>query len=104
MLLCRLGKKVLDRPAAVALAHLHLVALVPADEIEVLRQGHQARAGGRGGGDQAPGRIEVRRDFRRGNHLDGGDRGFRHGYWVSTGCACTASRSTWGSAQPPVTE
>src|SRR5687768_17984323 len=45
-------------------SHLHLVALVPADEIEVLRQGHQARAGGRGGGDQAPGRIEDRKSTR----------------------------------------
>jgi hypothetical protein len=55
----RLGKEILDRSLSIAFAHLHLVALVATDEVEVLGQGGKPRALRRGFGDQALGRGQV---------------------------------------------
>ena len=101
----RSGEKILDRAFAVALAHLHLVALVAADEVEVLRQRDQARSRRGGLPDQAVGRLEVGRHLGRRNHLQRRDLGL---HWLfpcaSTGCAWMPIFATLGSLPPPVTE
>src|SRR5207237_2297649 len=105
MAACGGGEKILDRAFAVALAHLHLVALVAADEVEVLRQRDEARAGRDGLCDQPLRRLEVGRHLGGGNHLHRGDFRF---HWLlpcaSTACAWMPIFATLGSLHAPVTE
>src|SRR6267143_2077819 len=104
------GKKALDRSLALQLAHLDLVAFVPADEIEVLGQRHQPCAGGRRRGDQPVGRLEVRHHLGGRDHLQRGNSRARHGYLLSgttsslTRVALMPILATFGSTQVPVIE
>src|SRR4029079_4185737 len=99
----RLRQEILDRARAVAFAHLHLVGLVAADDVEVLGQGDEARALLRSLRDQPAGCLEVRPDLRARDHLDGRDARPAQGWTIWLGGAGLKSRATLGSAQPPLT-
>src|SRR5256885_990442 len=96
-------QELLDRAAPVGLGERHFVGLVTADAVEVLRQRHEPRAGGGRGGDQAAGRCQVGGEFRRRNHLHGGDSCLAHGVLASEVDGATVSFTTLGSVQLPLT-
>src|SRR5438309_1826105 len=104
------GEKALDRALALGLAHPDLVGFVPADEIEVLGQRREARAGRRRRGNQPVGRLEVRHHLGRRDHLQRGDSRARHGYLLSgttsslSRMALTPILATFGSSQVPLIE
>src|SRR2546423_130939 len=104
LLACRRGQEILDRPFSLGLGELHLVGLVAADEVEVLRQRHELRAGGDRGGDQARGRAQVGLELGCRNHLDRRHPGLRHGDTDSLAGGMAASLLTLGSLQLPVIE
>src|SRR2546421_12581008 len=104
LLACRRGQEILDRPFSLGLGELHLVGLVAADEVEVLRQRHELRAGGDRGGDQARCRAQVGLELGCRNHLDRRHPGLRHGDTDSLAGGMTASLLTLGSLQLPVIE
>src|SRR5206468_5210454 len=51
-------KEILDRARAVGFTGAQLVGVLAPDHVEVLWQRDEARAGGRRGGDEAPGSLE----------------------------------------------
>src|SRR5260221_660090 len=100
---CGAGEKILDRAFAVRLAHFDLVALVAADDVEVLGQRDQPRARRRRGSDQPRRGLEIGTDLGRGNHLHRSNARLAQGFAVSLGVVCTATFATFGSTQLPVT-
>ena len=89
--------------APVRFAQGDLVALVTADEVEILRQRGELRAGGGRLGHQPAGRLEVRRELRARHHLDRRDAREGHQFEICGVEGGGRIFSTFGSAQLPLT-